>query len=81
MFYEKHIASQYIRSLFLNTCKMEVGISEIQMEYWEKVVQDPSHFEKSVIIEKAFRSIKTGNIIRTLVYKNLNYSRCVFPLI
>jgi hypothetical protein len=65
--YEKHIAPQYIRSLPLNTGKMEMDISEIQMEYWEKGVHYPLHFERSVIIEKIFKS-KTGKIFRTLEY-------------
>lgn len=62
---ENHIFSCY-KSFSVNSGMLEMDISKVQMDYWEKGVKYPSHFERSIVNEKTFKVVKTNATFRTI---------------
>jgi tetratricopeptide (TPR) repeat protein len=64
--FKNHIEPSYLKSLASSPKKLDYNIEDVRMDYLKMGVVVPTHFDRLVIIEKEFREIKSGKILRCL---------------
>lgn len=64
--FKKHIEPSYLNSLASSPKKLDFNIDDVRLDYLNKGVRCPIHFDRLVILEKEYREIKSGKILRCL---------------
>jgi len=64
--FKNYIEPSYLNSLALGPKKLDFNIDDVRLDYLNKGVRCPIHFDRLIILEKEYREIKSGKIFRCL---------------